>query len=160
MIHCNRNFDRPIMSLTNDFKWKSTKVCFNVLGIFGYFWVFYYLREIRVFLGILSLPLGYFSTMFSTFFLNSSALFIVCRTSNGREFQMAGPDTEKPRRPNRVVSALGTTRSSRLAERRLRRPALDETVRQMVARHLIWYGAWQMESTTRFGKILLIQWWR
>ena len=35
---------------------------------------------------------------------------------------MAGPDTEKPRRPNRVVSALGTTRSPRLADRRLPAP--------------------------------------
>ena len=40
---------------------------------------------------------------------------------------MAGPETEKPRRPNRVVSALGTTRSPRLAEQRFRRPALEET---------------------------------
>ena len=29
------------------------------------------------------------------FCLNCSALFMVCRTSCGREFQMAGPDTEK-----------------------------------------------------------------
>ena len=44
--------------------------------------------------------------------MNSSALFIDCRTSNGRGFQMAGPDTEKPHRPNRVVSALGAMRST------------------------------------------------
>ena len=55
---------------------------------------------------------------------------MVCRTFCGREFQMAGPDTEKPRRPNRVVSALGTTRSPRLADRRLRRSALEETAMQ------------------------------
>ena len=55
---------------------------------------------------------------------------MVCRTSCGREFQMAGPDTEKPRRPNRIVSALVTTRSPRLADRRLRRPALEETAMQ------------------------------
>ena len=35
----------------------------DLLGILGYFWVFYYLGEIGVFLGILSLLLGYFSTM-------------------------------------------------------------------------------------------------
>ena len=40
---------------------------------------------------------------------------------------MAGLDTEKPRRQNRVVSALGATRSPRLADRRLRRPAFEET---------------------------------
>ena len=57
--------------------------------------------------------------------LNSLALFIVCRTSCGREFQMAGPETEKPRRPNQVVSALGTTRSTGLAEQRFRWPALE-----------------------------------
>ena len=33
---------------------------------------------------------------------------------------MAGPDTEKPHRLNRVVSALGTTRFPRPADRRLR----------------------------------------
>ena len=33
---------------------------------------------------------------------------------------MAGSDTEKPRSPNRVASALGATRSPRLADRRLR----------------------------------------
>ena len=47
---------------------------------------------------------------------------------------MAGPETEKPRRPNRVVSALGTMRSPRLAKRRFRRPALEETATQSSCR--------------------------
>ena len=47
-------------------KQTSLDIFWVFLGIFG---VFYYLGEIRVFLGILSWLLGYFSTMNSSLFV-------------------------------------------------------------------------------------------
>ena len=64
------------------------------------------------------------------FLLNCSTLFVVCRTSCIREIQVVGIDTEEPCHPNRAVSALGATRSPRLADRRLHRSVYKETLRQ------------------------------
>jgi len=51
----------------------------------------------------------------------------VSRRSGGRLFQVAGPETAKPRGPQRAKRVRGTTRSQWTAERRWVRPDVADT---------------------------------
>ena len=74
------------------------------------------------------------------FFLEEISFSTRERILSGNKFQMCGPDTEKPRRPYRSVLTLGTTRIPWEAERKLWRPAKEETGAELgVDIYVFWF---------------------